>query len=85
MLGCSAALPPACTSCETNPRPLVFAGRVEASSDLEFVSGIFDPTRPRVLVSNRGMSSESVRQGSILGYLDSAADSSLDLEEGVPV
>ena len=85
VLGCSAVLPAACNSCEVNSRPLVFTGRGEASSDLECVSGIFDPTNPHVLVSNRGMASESVRKGSILGYLDSAADSALDVEESVPV
>lgn len=82
-LSCSVMPPPVCASCDESSRRLVFSGRI--SSDLEFVSGIFDVSYPRVLVTNRGLNSASVRRGSVLGYLDSAADSTLDLEQPTPV
>ena len=78
-LGCTAEPPPVCTSCTESSRRLVFSTRT--SSDLDLVSGIFDLSNQRVLATNRGLVSASVRKGSVLGYLDSAVDTALDLEE----
>lgn len=84
-LKCTAQLPAACTLCEGGSRQHVFSGQQAGASNLDFIEGIIDTSDIKVLVCNRGHAAASVRKGMILGRVDTAADSLLDLDMSVPV
>ena len=87
--GCTVAVPytvieqPSCSECQISRRHLVFES--QPVHDVTFVSGLVSACQQRVLACNRGRVPVRIRRGEVVGYLSTAADAELDLEQSPEV